>query len=102
MIIKQTQFPDPERSASAAAIAAADPRGAGVSPAIDGFQQITEGNSPAQLRRFSFISTSSLRETFNRRVLQLHICNAPGAGIPARLEDAPEPMLSLAFITPLP
>ncbi|MGI8905280.1 MAG: hypothetical protein ACR2IE_02180 [Candidatus Sumerlaeaceae bacterium] len=33
-MIKQTQFPDP-----------ADPRGAGVSPAVDGFQQITEGNS---------------------------------------------------------
>ncbi|MGI8908094.1 MAG: hypothetical protein ACR2IE_16580 [Candidatus Sumerlaeaceae bacterium] len=45
MMIKQTQFPDPETSASRDAAIAADPRGAGVSPAVDGFQQITEGNS---------------------------------------------------------
>ncbi|MGI8906249.1 MAG: hypothetical protein ACR2IE_07145 [Candidatus Sumerlaeaceae bacterium] len=50
-MIKQTQFPDPESSPSEAAAIAADPRGAGVSPAVDGFQQVTEANSPAQLRQ---------------------------------------------------
>ncbi|MGI8905000.1 MAG: hypothetical protein ACR2IE_00725 [Candidatus Sumerlaeaceae bacterium] len=49
-MIKQTQFPDPKTRAIDAALAA-DPRGAGVSPAVDGFQQITEANSPAQLRQ---------------------------------------------------
>jgi hypothetical protein len=50
-----------------------------------------------ELRRFGFITTNSLRQTFNRRVVVGHLLPSPASGRGAGGEGAP---LSLAFAIP--
>ena len=51
-----------------------------------------------RLRRFGFITTNSIRQTFNRRVLQRHLVGAPLAGAQAgQVQDLP---LHIVFAIP--